>query len=67
MLKEKQNQWVEEFLTKLGITEDGARYWIYAKEQSQGGYDAIINTRDDRGSQKSIDEIGKEARIKFED
>ena len=58
-------EWVEEFLTKLGITEDGARYWIYAKDQPQGGYDVIINTRDDTGSQKSIDEIGKEARIKF--
>lgn len=58
--------WVEEFLTKLGITEEGTRYWIYAKDHSQGKYDEIINTRDSRGNQKSIDEIGKEARIKFE-
>ena len=25
--------WVEEFLTKLGIREDGKRYWIYPKPQ----------------------------------
>lgn len=58
--------WVEEFLKNLGITEEGVRYWIYAKEQSQGMYDEIINTRDSRGNQKSIDEIGREAKIEFE-
>lgn len=58
--------WVEEFIRNLGVTEDEERYWIYAKKQPQGEYDEIINTRDASGNQKSIDEIGKEARIKFE-
>jgi hypothetical protein len=59
-------EWVEEFLTNIGITEEETRYWIYAKDQPQGEYDVIINTRDASGSQKSIDKIGKEAKIKFE-
>jgi len=59
-------EWVEEFLANLGVSDDGRRYWIYAKPQPQGKYDVIINTRDDRGNQKSIDQIAKEAKIKFE-
>ena len=58
-------EWVEKFITDLGITEERKRYWIYAKKQPQGEYDVIINTRDGRGNQKSIDDIGKEAKIKF--
>jgi len=59
-------EWVEEFLTKLGVSDDGRRYWIYTKPQPQGKYDAIINTRDSRGNQKSIEQIAKEAKIKFD-
>ena len=59
-------EWVEEFLTKLGVSDDGRRYWIYAKPQPQGKYDVIINTRDSKGNQKSIEQIAKEAKIKFD-
>ena len=59
-------EWVEEFLTKLGVYDDGRRYWIYTKPQPQGKYDVIINTRDGRGNQKSIEQIAKEAKIKFD-
>ena len=41
-------------------------YWIYTKPQPQGEYDVIINTRDRRGNQKSIEQISKEAKMKFE-
>ena len=40
-------------------------YWIYPKKQDQGDYDIILNTRDDRGGQKTIDEIGMEAKREF--
>ena len=58
--------WVEEFLYNLGIENDGKKYWIYTKKQPQGEYDVVINTRDNSGDQKTIGEIAKEAKQKFE-
>jgi hypothetical protein len=57
--------WVKTFLDNLGIKNDGNRYWIYTKDQPQGKYDFIINTRDAKGDQKTIEEIAKEAKQKF--
>ena len=61
-----KERWVEEFIKKLGITKERVKYWIYAKDQSQGKYDVIINTRDASGNQKSVQEIAKESRAEFE-
>jgi hypothetical protein len=58
--------WVEEFLHNLGIKDDGKKYWIYPKKQPQGEYDVVINTRNGKGDQKTIGEIAKEAKQKFE-
>jgi hypothetical protein len=58
--------WVKEFLYNLGIEKDGKKYWIYPKKQPQGEYDVVINTRDGKGDQKTIGEIAKEAKQKFE-
>ena len=60
-----KEDWVGKFIKDLGIKDDG-EYWIYPRKQPQGEYNFVINTRDDRGNQKSVDEIGKEARTKFE-
>jgi len=57
---------VKEFLYNLGIEKDGKKYWIYPKKQPQGEYDVVINTRDGEGDQKTIGEIAKEAKQKFE-
>jgi hypothetical protein len=54
-----KEDWVKKFIEDLGI-KDEREYWIYPKKQDQGDYDIIINTRDDRGEQKTIDEIGME-------
>ncbi len=59
-----QEDWVDKFIVDLGIKDDG-KYWIYPKKQDQGDYDVILNTRDDRGGQKTIDEIGMEAKREF--
>ena len=61
-----KDTWVEEFLRNLGIKDDGKKYWIYTKKQPQGEYDVVINTRDGKGDQKSIEKIAKEAKMKFE-
>jgi hypothetical protein len=61
-----KEEWVEVFLTDLGISDENREYWIYPKPQPQGEYDVIINTRDSKGNQKSIEQIAKEAKIKFE-
>jgi hypothetical protein len=53
--------WSEKFLTELGITDPEVEYWIWAKDQPQGKYDVVINTRSNDGGQKSIEDIGKEA------
>ncbi len=58
--------WVEEFLHNLGIKDEGKKYWIYPKKQPQGEYDVVINTRNGKGDQKTIGEIAKEAKQKFE-
>jgi hypothetical protein len=56
-----QEEWVSEFLDKLGVKDPSERYWIHAKPQPQGTYDYIINTRDANGAQKSIEELAQEA------
>ena len=61
-----KEEWVEVFLTNLGISDENREYWIHPKPQPQGEYDFIINTRDDIGNQKSIEQIAKEAKIKIE-
>lgn len=59
-----KEDWVDKFIVDLGIKDDG-EYWVYPKKQNQGDYDVIINTRDDKGGQKTIDEIGREAKREF--
>ncbi len=59
-----KKDWVKKFIKDLGIKDEG-EYWIYPKKQDQGDYDIILNTRDDRGGQKTIDEIGMEAKREF--
>jgi len=56
--------WVEKFIVDLGIKDD-RKYWIYPKKQTQGDYDVILNTRNDEGGRKTIDEIGEEAEKEF--
>ena len=59
-----KEDWVGKFIKDLGIKDDG-EYWIYPRKQDQGDYDVILNTRDDRGGQKTIDEIAMEAKREF--
>ena len=56
-----QEEWVDEFLIKLGIKDPAQTYWIHTKTQPQGTYDYVINTRDSQGAQKSIEELSSEA------
>lgn len=56
-----QERWVDEFLTKLGVKDPSSKYWIHTKPQPQGSYDYVINTRDSKGAQKSIEELAQEA------
>ena len=59
-----QKGWVDKFIVDLGIKDDG-EYWIYPKKQKQGGYDVVINSRGKDGEQKTVDEIGEEAKREF--
>lgn len=59
-----QKDWVDKFIADLGIKDDG-EYWIYPKKQKQGGYDVVINSRGKDGEQKTVDEIGEEAKREF--
>jgi len=61
----KDQPWVDEFLNKLGIKEDGKEYWIYAKSMSEGKYDVIVNTRNNSGGQMTIDEVSSEVKKHF--
>ena len=56
-----QEEWVSEFLAKLGVKDHSERYWIHTKSQPQGSYDYVINTRDSQGAQKPIEELAQEA------
>lgn len=59
-----REDWVQKFIEDLGIEGDG-EYWIYPKKPDLGDYDVIINTRDWGGGQKTIDQIGREAKGEF--
>jgi len=61
----KDQPWVDEFLNKLGIKEDGKEYWIYAKSMPEGKYDVIVNTRNKSGGQMTIDEVSSEVKKHF--
>jgi len=57
--------WVDEFLNKLGMKEDEKEYWIYTKPQPEGNYDVVVNTRNNSGGQMSIDEVSSEVKKYF--
>jgi hypothetical protein len=60
-----KGDWVDEFLTKLGIKEDNKEYWMYTKNQPEGKYDIVVNTRNSSGEQMSIDEVSSEVKKNF--
>jgi len=61
----KDQNWVNLFLDKVGINEDGVEYWMHTKTMPEGTYDVIINTRNDEGGQKAISEMASEVKKHF--
>lgn len=57
--------WKEEFLEKLGMTEEDQAYWMHVKSQPEGEYDVIVNTRDSGGGQLPVEEVRKEVSASF--
>jgi hypothetical protein len=54
-----KRDWTEEFLTKIGMVDEG-EYWMHTKPQPEGSYDVIVNTRNDKGNQKSLNDLSSE-------
>jgi len=61
----KDQNWTNRFLDKVGIKEDGVEYWMYTKKMPEGKYDVIVNTRNDKGGQKTISEVDSEVKKHF--
>lgn len=60
-----RRDWTEYFLNKIGMTEEG-EYWMHAKSQPEGSYDVIVNTRNSKGEQKSLQKISSEVKEFFD-
>jgi chloramphenicol 3-O-phosphotransferase len=61
----KGQPWVDKFLDKVGIKEDGIEYWMHVKDMPEGKYDVIVNTRNNSGGQMTIDEVASEVKKNF--
>jgi chloramphenicol 3-O-phosphotransferase len=61
----KGQPWVDTFLDKVGIKEDGIEYWMHVKDMPEGKYDVIVNTRNKSGNQMTIEEVASEVKKNF--
>ena len=57
--------WVNEFLSEVGIVDEGVQYWMHTKEMPEGEYDVIVNTRNSSGDQLSIKEVTQKVSSNF--
>jgi hypothetical protein len=60
----KGQDWVDEFLNKVGIKDD-KEYWMYTKNMPEGKYDVVVNTRNSEGGQMTIEEVGAAVKNNF--
>lgn len=61
----KEQSWVDDFLNKVGVREDGVEYWFHTKSMPEGNYDVIVNTRNSKGEQMTIKEVASEVKKHF--